>query len=216
MYCLAHSMSIKVVAQKVSIIKAPFGLSERRIELWFGKIEQNDNSCASFVHVLVNSSSPIVRQWIGSALVQIMACRLFGAKPLSKKNNAGLLSIGPLGTNFGGILIKIQNFHSRKYIWQYRLRNDIHFAQGENDWARNEWLTHSLDTDARTLGSIARPGCWPPSALPQDQRIFWICVRCILRFKRLKYFLAFYSNLFLSILLSFGPRQGMATSSLFI
>ena len=33
-----------------------------------------------------------MRQWIGSALVQIMACRLFA--------NAGLLSIGPLGRNF--------------------------------------------------------------------------------------------------------------------
>ena len=35
----------------------------------------------------VNSSLPsaaYMRQWIGSALVQIMACRLFGAKPLSK------------------------------------------------------------------------------------------------------------------------------------
>ena len=33
-----------------------------------------------------NSSPPgaaYMRQWIGSALVQIMACRLFGAKPLS-------------------------------------------------------------------------------------------------------------------------------------
>ena len=27
---------------------------------------------------------PYMRQWIGSALVQIMACRLFGTKPLSK------------------------------------------------------------------------------------------------------------------------------------
>ena len=38
--------------------------------------------CLSF------NSSPLsaayMRQWIGSALVQIMACRLFGAKPLSK------------------------------------------------------------------------------------------------------------------------------------
>ena len=35
----------------------------------------------------VNSSTPSVtymRQWIGSTFVQIMACRLFGSKPLSK------------------------------------------------------------------------------------------------------------------------------------
>ena len=36
---------------------------------------------------MVNSSPPSTAymcQWIGSALVQIIACRLFGAKPLSK------------------------------------------------------------------------------------------------------------------------------------
>ena len=33
----------------------------------------------------INSSSPsaaYMRRWIGTALVQVMACRLFGAKPL--------------------------------------------------------------------------------------------------------------------------------------
>ena len=48
-----------------------------------------------------------IRQWIGSALYQIMACRLFWT-------NAGLLSIGPLGTNFSEILIKIQDFSFMK------------------------------------------------------------------------------------------------------
>ena len=35
----------------------------------------------------INSSHPravYIRQWTGSALVQAMACRLFGAKPLPK------------------------------------------------------------------------------------------------------------------------------------
>ena len=39
------------------------------------------------VMVLLNSSPPsasYMRQWIGSVLVQIMACRIFGANPLSK------------------------------------------------------------------------------------------------------------------------------------
>ena len=39
-----------------------------------------------FIHTLINSSSPsaaYMRQWIGSAFVQIMARRLFGAEPLS-------------------------------------------------------------------------------------------------------------------------------------
>ena len=60
---------------------------------------------------MVNSSplsNAYKRQWIGSALVQIMACRLFGAKP-SSKPMLRLLSIGPLGTNFNEILVEIQN-----------------------------------------------------------------------------------------------------------
>ena len=65
----------------------------------------------------VNSFSPsatYMSQWIGSASAQIMACRLFGAKPLSYITSAGLLSIGPLETNISEILIQIQNFSFTK------------------------------------------------------------------------------------------------------
>ena len=60
---------------------------------------------------LHNSSPPsaaYMRQWIKSTLVQIMACRLFGAKQLSK------LSTRPLGTNFSEMPIKIRNFSVTK------------------------------------------------------------------------------------------------------
>ena len=50
-----------------------------------------------------------MRQWIGSALVQIMASRLCGARPLSKPMLC-LLSVGPART----ILIKIQIFLFKK------------------------------------------------------------------------------------------------------
>ena len=50
--------------------------------------------------------------------------------------NAGLLLIGPLGTNFSEILIGIQtfssefkHFHSRKCIWKCRLRNGVHLSR---------------------------------------------------------------------------------------
>ena len=56
-------------------------------------------------------NTPLAKRNLGSksdlALVKMMACRLFGAIIWA---NAGLLSIGPLGTNFSEILIKIQNF----------------------------------------------------------------------------------------------------------
>ena len=47
----------------------------------------NSGNTAYGVDVIVNSSTPSAtykRQRIESALVQIMACRLYGAKPLSK------------------------------------------------------------------------------------------------------------------------------------
>ena len=51
------------------------------------------------------------------SLVQVMAWCLFGAKSLSEPI-ALLLSIGPLETNFGEILIKIQNFS----FWKMHLK----------------------------------------------------------------------------------------------
>ena len=54
-----------------------------------------------------------MRQWIRSALVQIMACRLFGAKPLTKPV-LGYCQFWLLGTNFIEIWIKIQNFSFAK------------------------------------------------------------------------------------------------------
>ena len=47
--------------------------------------------------VVINSSPPsaaYMRQWNGSAFVQIMACRLIGAKPLSKPM-MGYCQLGP-------------------------------------------------------------------------------------------------------------------------
>ena len=42
--------------------------------------------------------------------------------------NAGILLVGPLGTNFSEILIKIHAFSLKKRIWKYRLENGGHFV----------------------------------------------------------------------------------------
>ena len=50
-------------------------------------VDPRNHAISSHGNNLVNSSPPsaaYMRQWICSALVQIMACRLFGTKPLSK------------------------------------------------------------------------------------------------------------------------------------
>ena len=41
--------------------------------------------------------------------------------------NAGILLIGPVGTNFGEILIGIQTFSFKKMHLKYRLGNGVHF-----------------------------------------------------------------------------------------
>ena len=69
-------------------------------------------------------------QWIGSALVQIIACHLFGTKPLSKPCNVRLLPIGPLGKKVSESLIKIQNFSSWECIWKYSLRTAANLSRG--------------------------------------------------------------------------------------
>ena len=65
----------------------------------------------------VNSSPPsaaYMRQWIGSALVQIMACHLFGAKPLPQPVLAycQLDSWEHISMKFES---EFYHFHSRKY-----------------------------------------------------------------------------------------------------
>ena len=65
---------------------------------------------------MINSSTngaAYMRQGIVSALVQVMACRLFGAKPLPWAM-LNYCQLDPLETNVGEIRIQIQNFSSTK------------------------------------------------------------------------------------------------------
>ena len=62
--------------------------SDMQCFLWSKSLDEGIVNCpVQLDTILLNSSPPSAayrRQWIGSALVHIMACRLFGAKPLSK------------------------------------------------------------------------------------------------------------------------------------
>ena len=80
----------------------------------------------------INSSPPsaaFMHQWIGSALVQIMACRLFGAKPVSKPMLC-YCQLDPWEQTLVKLLSKYKTFYSRKCIWKYHLRNGDHFVKG--------------------------------------------------------------------------------------
>ena len=64
----------------------------------------------------IDSSPPsatYMRRWILSALVQIMACRLFGAKPFSKPM-LGQYQLWHVRTKFSETLIKMQHFSFTK------------------------------------------------------------------------------------------------------
>ena len=83
---------------------------------------------------LINSSPPsaaYMHPWIGSELVQIMACRLFGAKPLSEAM-LGLLLTWPVGTNFREILAVWYKtiFGSQNFGYQIRWP----FGTGYQNW----------------------------------------------------------------------------------
>ena len=73
-----------------------------------------------YVLDLLSSSSPsaaYMHQWTVSALVQVMTCRLFGAKPLPE-----LMLIYCQLDSWEQISVKLglefSNFHSRKCIWK--------------------------------------------------------------------------------------------------
>ena len=87
-----------------------------------------------------------MRQWTGSSLVQIMACRLFGAKPLSE-SNAFLLSIGLLGTSFSEIFIQENAF--KNVVCQYC----GHFSRGR--WVN---ILHSVGLIHSYLGGASLRG----------------------------------------------------------
>ena len=79
----------------------------------------------------LNSSPPSatnMHQWTGSALVQIMACRLFHAKPLSKPM-LGYCQLDSQEQTSVKFQSNYKTFHSRKCIWKYRLRNGGHIVQ---------------------------------------------------------------------------------------
>ena len=77
-------------------------------------------------------SAVYMRQWSGSALVQVMACRLNGAKPLPEP----MLTCCPLDS-WKQTSVKFESefyhFHSRKCIWNCRLPKWRPFGPGGDE-----------------------------------------------------------------------------------
>ena len=106
-------LSILKAMVKCHVFNGPLGfrVSIRNIlSLNWVIIVSGNSSLPIRCRTIIRNSAAYMCQWIGSALVQIMATPLYGAKPLPKP----MLSIRPSGTNFNESLIKIQNFSFTK------------------------------------------------------------------------------------------------------
>ena len=86
-------------------------------------------------HALLLNSSPsaaYIHRWTGSTLVHVMACRLFGAKPLPE----AMLPDSQLNS-LEQISVKLKpefyHFHSRKFIWKCRLPKWPPFCPGGDE-----------------------------------------------------------------------------------
>ena len=98
---------------------------------YFIKVDKN----LSFTKTWINSSPPsavYMRQGTGAALVQVMAYRLFGAKPLSEP----VLAYCQLDS-WEQLSLKSESefyhFHSRKCIWKCRLPEWRSFCPGRDE-----------------------------------------------------------------------------------
>ena len=85
-------------------------------------------------------SAAYMRQGVGSALVQVMDCHLFRAKPLQKPmlTYCQLDSREQIPVKFE---LEIYHFHSRKCIWNYHLPKRQPFCPGKDElthWGRDK------------------------------------------------------------------------------
>ena len=107
-------------------------------------------------------SAAYMRQWTGSALVQVMACRLYGTKPLPEPMLAycQLDSWEQISAKFES---EFYHFHSRKCIWNCRLPKWRPFCSGGDE------LTHrSLDI----MVDMLLTAYW--ITIPRQKIVFWI------------------------------------------
>ena len=84
---------------------------------------------------LISPSAAYMQRWTGSALVPVMACRLFGANPLPEPMLTSC-RFDPWKQTSGRFVSKYKNLHSRKCTWKCRLWYGGHF-HGELNLKQN-------------------------------------------------------------------------------
>ena len=120
----------------IGILGTSFSENLKRNSYMFSQENAFENVC-EMASILwrpqwVNSSPPsaaYMHRWTGSALVQIMACLLDGAKPLSEPMLI-YCQLDP-GNLFQWNFIWNSNIFSQENAFECHLRNGGHFVQGE-------------------------------------------------------------------------------------
>ena len=137
-YCVKYALIFNCISLKANFIfYIKFNLS--LVQNWQQAITwTNDDPVRICIYMqpqTLNSSPPSAantRQWTGTALVQVMACGLFGAKPLPEP----MLAYCQLDS-WKQISVKFESgfyyFHSRKLIWKCRLPEWRPFCPGRDE-----------------------------------------------------------------------------------
>ena len=114
-----------------------------------------------------------LRQWIVSTLVQVMAWRRSGHKPLPESMLTGILLIGPLGTNSSEILIGTQTFPLKKIRLKLSSAKCCPYRLGLNVFAHKRFISSTI--------SVTKP-ISQPEILHESNTILtsklshWACV----------------------------------------
>ena len=116
-------------------------------------------------------SAAYMRQWIGSTLVQIMACRLFGAKSLSEPV-LGYCRLDPKEQTSVKLQSKYGAFYSRKRIWKYRLANGGHFVQVEMSYLNLDEIQQSFHHISIVI--VGEMGPWITASI---SKMYTVCTR---------------------------------------
>ena len=98
---------------------------------------------------LISPSAAYMHQWTGSALVQVMAWRLFGAKPLPvpMQPYCQLDSWEQISVK---LELEFYHFHAKKCIWKCRLPHWWPFCPGNDDELRHIWLKCHMASSIRS------------------------------------------------------------------
>ena len=123
------------------------------------------------------SGDVFMGRWAGLSLVQVMACRLFGAITSA---NADLLWIRPLIINFNNIQMKFRRVFFHENVFEIAICKTSAILSGPqcvNSNKNYKWYFHFYNVDTLTMHgqSICLPLCWPQVGTIKYSYHFDVC-----------------------------------------